>query len=109
MSTDKEVKCGKKFADTFKAKFPFNNMVEYLTKPASDKTVDENPIYINCTADTIWLEVEDMMDACSNEDLVVFARDLKDANVAEADAMQMIAARVSKDRAVPNQRRPTKQ
>jgi hypothetical protein len=56
MPDDVDVIRGRRIADTFKAHFPFNDMVEDLTKPAAGKTVDPDPIYVNCDAETVWMD-----------------------------------------------------
>ena len=90
---DKEVLAGKKKAGTKRAAWCFNDMVTYLTEPSKDKEVDEEPLWINCTADTVWRDEPEAIAALPVPDLVQYARSLKAQGVREGDAHQLVASK----------------
>ena len=90
---DNEVVSGKKQQGDFKSVWDFDEMVDYLTEPSKDKFVDDEPLYLNCTKESI-------RDAPTEHDLAWFikqARRLKQSNVEQVEAMTLLAPYVNKN------------
>jgi cyclophilin family peptidyl-prolyl cis-trans isomerase len=101
---DKEVANEKKKAGDWKAEWPWNKKVAYLLKPSKDKVIDENPLYVNCTAEDI--EIEDKWESSRLEyhqelmppgNLITLCREairMKRDGVRKGDAICELASRI---------------
>lgn len=77
----------------FKARWPVAQMFAYLLDPIKDKVIDSEPLYINCTADTIPLDTAHT--ESTGASLVEAALALASTAIPRADTILAIAKMVT--------------
>jgi len=78
----------------FRIKYPFPSMVKYLTAPAKDKVIDEDPLFFGCESlDELLLMYQGFLGG----DTLGYLRQARDENVPEADVISYLSEVLCKD------------